>query len=43
MRQMKNFEMKNTGTICLELNTVKKKWCILLHTDTDTKKNFNFS
>ena len=26
---MKNFEMKNAETICLELTIVKKKWCIL--------------
>ena len=28
-KQMKNFETKNAGTICLELTIVKKKWCIL--------------
>ena len=27
---MKNLEMKNAETICLELTIVKKKWCILL-------------
>ena len=28
-KQVKNFETKNAGTICLELTIVKKKWCIL--------------
>ena len=28
-KQMKNFETKNAETICLELTTIKKRWCIL--------------
>ena len=28
-KQMKNFEMNNAETICLELTTIKKRWSIL--------------
>ena len=41
---MKNFEMKNAETICLELTIVKKKWCILLAyrpPDTDKEEFFD--
>ena len=41
---MKNFEMKNAETICLELTIVKKKWCILfayLPPNTDKEEFFD--
>ena len=44
VKQMKNFETKNAGTICLELNILKKKWCILFAyrpTNTDKEEFFD--
>ena len=41
VKETKNFETKNTETICLELTIVKRKWCILFAyrpTNTDNKK-----
>ena len=39
VKQMKNFEIENAETICLELIIVIKKWCILFaYQPPDTKK-----
>ena len=43
-KQMKNFETKNTETICLELNIVNKKWCFFFAyrpPNTDKKEFFD--
>ena len=44
VKETKNFETKNTETICLELTIVKRKWCILFAyrpTNTDNKEIFD--
>ena len=41
---MKNFEAKNTETICLKLIIAKKKWCILFpYRPLDTSKTVFFN